>query len=104
MKKRFVKLFSDVFVKEIIERNSTSKGFEDLFDKLEAKVSCTVCKKRFAKKKTLEDHMKSHIECSKCGKGFKKEVDLEKHKTLNHNSRSKTDTDDIVLEEEKCNL
>ena len=43
--------------------------------------------------------MKSHIECSKCGKGFKKEVDLEKNKTPNHNSRSKTDTDDIVLEE-----
>ena len=49
----FVKLFSDVFVKEIIERNSTSKGFEDLFDKLETKVSCTVCKKTFCQRKNI---------------------------------------------------
>ena len=61
--KRLVNHFAVVFVKDIIEKVSENQHVEDLFQKIEAKASCTVCKKNFAKEKTLNTHMKTHIMC-----------------------------------------
>ena len=77
--KRFVKVFAQKFVKEIIERVSKGMNVEELFEKEEAKVACKVCKKRFSKEVTLLVHMKKHVTCPKCEEGFKSQYDLKKH-------------------------
>ena len=99
--KRLVKHFADVFVKEIIEKVSENKNVEELFQKIEAKVSCTVCNKSFAKETKLNVHMKTHIMCNKCGKGFMKEHEFESHKALTHNSQHKSKTVQTHTEETK---
>ena len=65
--KRFVKLFADEFVRKILERLSNGIQIEELFEKGEAKVACTICSKMFLREATLKTHMKSHIICNKCG-------------------------------------
>ena len=86
---RLVKKFAEVYVKEIIDRDSNGRSVEDMFEQQEAKVSCTVCEKKFAKQTTLNLHMKSHMECKRCGKGFKSEQELERHKLLTHRTQQK---------------
>ena len=79
-----MKLFADNFVKEAIIKISSGKKIDDIFEKGEAKVSCSVCNKCFAKRNTLDIHMKSHIICNQCEKGFKKDHELARHKSLVH--------------------
>ena len=74
-------------------------GVEHLFEKLEAKVSCTIGQKPFAKEASLNIHMKSHLICSKCGQGLKKEQELESHR-LKANSGKQKPTVKSVLPKE----
>ena len=100
--KRFVKLFADVSVREIIERLSTGKQIKELFEKNVAKVACTICSKIFMRDTTLNVHMKSHLQCNKCGLGFKKESSQESHKSSVHNSKpEKTVLADILSDGNK---
>ena len=69
--KRFVILFAHFFVRDVIERLLKGHQVEDIFEKGDAKVACTVCSKLFLKESTLKLHMKSHILCNKCVKCFK---------------------------------
>ena len=103
--KRFVKLFAQEFVKVVIERISMGMTVDDLFEKGEAKVACSICRKMFAKEATLKIHMKTHIICHKCGKGFKEECELKNHKVLVHNSKpycKDAMTEDIINTCEDC--
>ena len=83
---RFVKLFALEYAKVVIKRISKGMTVDKIFEKGEAKVACTVCRKMFAKEATLTVHMKSHIICDKCGKGFKDEGELKNHKVVVHSS------------------
>ena len=100
--KRFVKLFAQEFVKVIIERVSMGLNVEELFEKGEAKVACTVCRKMFAKEATLKVHMKSHIICHKCGQGFSKECELKNHTLLVHSSKSYCENKLVVDSNNAC--
>ena len=99
--KRFVKLFADEFVRKILQRLSNGIQIEDLFEKGEAKVACTICSKMFLREATLKTHMKNHIICNKCGVGFRKEHELASHRLTVHTSKSEKVVSPEVLIEEK---
>ena len=97
--KRFVKLFSEEFIKGSIDKIVNGKVTEQLFEKQDAKVLCPTCQKPFAKEASLNIHMKSHPMCSKCGKGFKEIEELESHKIKSHSSKQKPSVKTVLPEE-----
>ena len=101
--KRFVKLFADNFVKETINKITSGVKLDSIFVKGEARLSCTVCKKTFAKDSTLEIHMKNHVNCNKCKKSFKEEGELKRHRMAVHISKKiQIDIDQLAASHNKC--